>query len=60
MKVRILYVLLIMFSFSYSVIWSGLGAANDADGNSGSRKANMTWTQRVINDKELEAISKRD
>ena len=60
MKCRRFYVLLIMLSFSYSVIWSGLGAANDADGNSGSRKPNMTWTQRVINDKELEAISKRD
>lgn len=60
MKVRIFYVLFIVLSFSYSVIWSGLGAANEAGGNSGSQKANMTWTQRVINEKELEAIFKRD
>ncbi len=60
MKVRIFYVLFIVLSFSYSVIWSGLGAANEAGGNSGSQKSNMTWTQRVINEKELEAIFKRD
>ncbi len=60
MNVRIFYVLMIVLSFLYSVIWSGLGAANDAAGNSGNRKSNMTWTQRVINEKELEGISKRD
>lgn len=60
MNVRIFYVLLIVSSFLYTVICSGLGAANDVAGNSGSRESNMTWTQRVINDKELEAISRRD
>jgi len=60
MNARIFYVLLVVSSFLYSVIWSGLGAANDAGGDRGSRKSNMTWTQRVINEKELEAISQRD
>jgi len=60
MNARIFYVLMIVSSFLYTVIWPGLGAANDADGNSASPKSNLTWTQRVINDKELEAISQRD
>jgi hypothetical protein len=60
MKVRILYVLMIGFMFFYPFIRSGLVAANDADGNRRSRGSNMTWTQRVINEKELEAISQRD
>ncbi len=60
MNVRIIYVLMIVLSFFYPVIRPGLGAANDADGNSGSPKSSMTWTQRVINEKELEGIAQRD
>jgi hypothetical protein len=60
MNVRILYVLLIALSFLYRVIWPGLGEASDAAGNSGSQKSNATWTQRVINEKELEGVFQRD
>jgi hypothetical protein len=60
MNVRTFYVLMIVLSFFYPVILPGLGTANDAAGNSGSRESNMIWTQRVISEKELEAISQRD
>ncbi|MGA2026255.1 MAG: L,D-transpeptidase [Syntrophobacteraceae bacterium] len=60
MNVRIFYVLMAVLLFFSPVIRPGLGAADDAAGNSGSRKSIITWTQRVINEQELEAISQRD
>ena len=60
MNIRISYVLLIVFSLLCPVIWSGLGAANDADGNGGSRKPNMTGTFRVLTEKELDRVSQKD
>ncbi len=59
MNGRIFYVLLIGLSFLYSVTWSGLGAAKAAD-NTGNHKSNMTWTQRVITEKEIERMSQKD
>jgi len=60
MNARIFYVLMIVSSFLYTITWPGLGEANDADGNSASRKSNMTWTQRVITEKELDRVSQKD
>lgn len=49
-----------LFAVLYAVIWFGIGAANAADDHNGNSKPNFTWTKRVITEKELEGLFKKD
>ncbi len=60
MNARIFYVLLSVLPFLYPVIQPGPGTANDLAGSGENRKQNMTWTYRVISEKELESLSRKD
>jgi len=44
----------------YALIGLGAVAANAADDNNRNSKPNVTWTKRVITEKELEGLSRKD
>ncbi len=49
-----------LIAILYVVIGFGTVAANAAAGNSGNRKPDVTWKRRVITEKELEGLSRKD
>ena len=59
MNAKSFSILSVSLAILYAAIGFGVRAANAAE-NTVNRKSNETWTQRVINEKELEALSQRD
>ena len=49
-----------LFAVLYAFIGFGAGAGNASAGNNKNSRPNFTWTKRVITEKELEGLSRKD